>query len=179
MDNVPYNDRIEFAITNLESQAQPNFSATARKYNIQRTTLTRHFKGESDFKQNAISYISKAFTNVEENILVRYINELNIRELPLILQIVKNLAEEIANKNFNPNWITKFLKRKKNIIRNVYLTIINYKRKVSDNSHYYEHFFTNVRLYFLFIAYYIDHSYLIIRNNRKILYSTIKYIEFR
>jgi hypothetical protein len=54
---------------------------------------------------------------------------------------VKNLAEEIANKNLNPNWTTRFLKCKKNIIRSVYLTIIDYKRKVSDNSHHYEHFF--------------------------------------
>jgi hypothetical protein len=50
---------------------------------------------------------------VEENVLVRYINELNVREFLLISQIVKNLAEEIANKNFDPNWITRFLKRKK------------------------------------------------------------------
>jgi hypothetical protein len=78
---------------------------------------------------------------VEENVLVRYINKLNIRELSPISQIVKNLAEEIANKNLNSNWITRFLKRKKNIIRNVYLIIINYKRKVSDNSHHYKHFF--------------------------------------
>jgi hypothetical protein len=70
---------------------------------------------------------------------------------------MKNLAEEIANKNLNPNWTTRFLKRKKNIIRSVYLIIINYKRKVSDNSHHYKHFFINVRLYFLFIACYIKY----------------------
>jgi hypothetical protein len=78
---------------------------------------------------------------VEENILVRYINKLNIRGFLLIFQIMKNFVEEIANKNLYPNWTIRFLKRKKNIIRNVYLTIINYKRKVSDNSHYYEYFF--------------------------------------
>jgi hypothetical protein len=94
---------------------------------------------------------------VEENILVRYINELNIQRLPSILQIVKNLVEQIANKNFDPNWITRFLKYKKNVIRNVYLIIIDYKRKVSDNSHHYEHFFINVRLYFLSIACYIEY----------------------
>jgi hypothetical protein len=70
---------------------------------------------------------------------------------------MKNFAEEIANKNFNSNWIIRFLKCKKNIIRSVYLTIINYKRKVSDNSYHYKHFFINVRLYFLFIAYYIKY----------------------
>jgi hypothetical protein len=94
---------------------------------------------------------------VEENILVRYINKLNIRGFPSIFQIVKNLAEEIVNKNLDSKWTTRFLKRKKNVIRSVYLTIIDYKRKISDNSHYYEHFFINVRLYFLSIAYYIEY----------------------
>jgi hypothetical protein len=70
---------------------------------------------------------------------------------------MKNLVEEIVNKNFDSNWTIRFLKRKKNVIRSVYLIIINYKCKVSDNSHYYKYFFTNVRLYFLFIAYYIEY----------------------
>jgi hypothetical protein len=94
---------------------------------------------------------------VEKNVLVRYINELNIRGLLLTFQIVKNFVEEIANKNLNPNWIIRFLKRKKNVIRSVYLIIINYKRKVSDNSYYYKYFFINVRLYFLSITYYIEY----------------------
>jgi hypothetical protein len=86
---------------------------------------------------------------------VRYINDLNIREFSLIFQIVKNLAEEIANKNFDPNWVIIFLQRKKKVLRNVYLTIIDYKRKISDNSHYYEYFFINVRSHFPYIARYI------------------------
>jgi hypothetical protein len=94
---------------------------------------------------------------VEKDFLIRYINKLNIRRFLLISQIMKNLAEKIANKNLNFNWIIKFLKRKKNVIRNVYLIIINYKRKVSDNSYYYKYFFINVRLYFLSITCYIEY----------------------
>jgi hypothetical protein len=47
MDHISHNDRIELAITDLESQAQPNFAATAQKYNVKRITLARRFKGES------------------------------------------------------------------------------------------------------------------------------------
>jgi hypothetical protein len=50
MDNISYNDRIKLAITDLESQAQPNFSSTARIYDVNRITLARRFKGESIFK---------------------------------------------------------------------------------------------------------------------------------
>jgi hypothetical protein len=103
MDNVSHNDRIELAIADLESQAQPNFAITARKYNLKRTTLSRRFKGETGSKENAVSYALKAFTNVEKDVLVRYINNLNARRLPPTSQIIKNLAEEISNKNLKFN----------------------------------------------------------------------------
>ena len=99
MDHISHNDRIELAITDLESQAQPNFSTTAQKYDVKRTTLARRFKGESVSRQDAVSYTSKALTNTEEEVLVRYINELNARGLPPTPQIVKNLAEEIVERS--------------------------------------------------------------------------------
>ena len=182
MDNISYNDRIKLAITDLESQAQPNFSSTARTYDVNRITLARRFKGESVSKQDAISYISKALTNAEEDVLVRYINDLNARGLPPTPQIVKNLAEEIANTNLGPNWTTRFLQRKKNVLRSVYLTTIDHKRKISDNSHHYEHFYTNVRLHFSLLRVILNievHFYLVARQNRKIPYSTTKSMEFR
>jgi hypothetical protein len=61
---------------------------------------------------------------------------------------VKNLVEEIVNKNFESNWIIRFLQRKKYILRGVYLITIDYKRKISDNSHYYKYFYINVSLRF-------------------------------
>jgi hypothetical protein len=103
MDNLSHNDRIELAIAELESQAQPNFAATARKYNLKRTTLSRRFKSETGFKENAISYALKALTNVEEDVLMRYINNLNTRKLPPTPQIIKNFIKEIANKNLKSN----------------------------------------------------------------------------
>jgi transposase-like protein len=182
MDNISYNDRIKLAITDLESQAQSNFSSTARIYDINRITLARRFKNESISKQNTISYISKALTNAEEDVLVRYINDLNARGLPPTPQIMKNLTEEIANTNLRPNWTTRFLQRKKNVLRSVYLTTIDHKRKISDNSHHYEYFYINVRLRFslLRVIFNIEvHFYLIAKPNRQILYSITKSMEFR
>jgi hypothetical protein len=44
MDNIPHNDRIEFAITDLETQKYLNYAITARKYKIERITLSRRYK---------------------------------------------------------------------------------------------------------------------------------------
>jgi hypothetical protein len=87
---------------------------------------------------NHYSYTVKTFTNVQETGLIRYINDLNIKKLSPILQIIKNLAEKLANKKSNYDWIERFVERKKTILKNVYLTTINYKRKISDNSYYYK-----------------------------------------
>jgi hypothetical protein len=40
---------------------------------------------------------------MQEDVLIRYINDLNIRKFSLILQIIKNLAEEFVNKELNYN----------------------------------------------------------------------------
>jgi hypothetical protein len=103
MDNIPHNDRIELAIANLESQEYLNYTTIARKWNIEQITLSRRHRGVTDSKVDQYSYIIKALTNMQENVLIRYIKDLNIKEFPSISQIVKNLAEELANKKLNYN----------------------------------------------------------------------------
>jgi hypothetical protein len=38
-------------------------------------------------------------------------------------------------------------------LKSVYLIIIDYKRKISDNSYHYKYFFTNIRLHFYYIIF--------------------------
>jgi hypothetical protein len=152
MDDIPHNDRIELAIANLETQECLNNTATARKYKIERITLSRRHRGVTGSKKDQYSYTAKTLTNVQKDVLIQYINDLNARKFPSILQIIKNLAEELANKELNYNWIGRFVERKKIILKSVYLTTIDYKRKISDNSYYYKYFFTNVRLRFYYIV---------------------------
>jgi hypothetical protein len=90
---------------------------------------------------------------MQENVLVRYINNLSARGFLPISQIVRNLAKELAGKDIGQNWVARFVKRKKHVLESIYLTPIDHQRKVSDNSHYYEHFFANVRLYFYYVMF--------------------------
>jgi hypothetical protein len=84
MDDIPHNDRIGLAIADLETQEYLNYTATARKYMIERTTLSRRHKDIIGSKENQYFYTIKTFINVQEDVLIQYINDLNIREFSLI-----------------------------------------------------------------------------------------------
>jgi hypothetical protein len=64
MDDIPYNDRIEFAIADLESQECLNYAATVRKWNIERTTLSRRYRGVIGSKMDQYFYTVKALINM-------------------------------------------------------------------------------------------------------------------
>ena len=51
MDNISYNDRIELAIADLESQDRFNYTAIAKKYYLVRTTLSRRHQGVIGIKE--------------------------------------------------------------------------------------------------------------------------------
>ena len=103
MDCIPYNDRIELAVADLESQESLNYAQTAKIWNVHRSTLSRRHRDVTGSKDDQYSYAVQALTNVQEDVLVRYINDLSARDLPPTPQIVKNLAEELANKKLNHN----------------------------------------------------------------------------
>ena len=52
MDDIPHNDRIELAIADLETQEYLNYAATARKYKVERTTLSRRHKDVTGSKED-------------------------------------------------------------------------------------------------------------------------------
>src|SRR5271156_317249 len=101
MDCIAYNDRIELAIADLKSQESLNYAGTAKKWNVDRFTLSRRYRGVTGSRDDQYSYAIEAFTNEQENVLVRYINDFSAKGLSPIFQIVKNLAEKLANKRLS------------------------------------------------------------------------------
>jgi hypothetical protein len=126
MDCIPHNDRLELAVADLESQESLNYAQTAKKWNLDRSTLSRRHRGITGSKQDQYSYTAKVLIDKQENVLIRYINDLSARGLSPISQIVKNLAEELAGKDIGQNWVLRFVKRKKDVLRSIYLAPINY-----------------------------------------------------
>jgi len=53
MDNLTKDARLELALSDLNKQSIPNFSGTARKYAVNRTTLQRRFEGSQRNRRTA------------------------------------------------------------------------------------------------------------------------------
>jgi hypothetical protein len=138
--------RIQAAITDLESQDRVNYAAIARKWEIDRSTLSRRHRGETGPNRDATSYVRRQLTDAQEDILIGHINKLSDRGLPPTPQIVKNIAEEIAHVALGKNWVPRFCQRHQDRLKSVYLRTINHKRKIADNSHHFQHFYDTVRM---------------------------------
>jgi AraC-like DNA-binding protein len=150
---MDHNARIKAAITDLESQNRPNIKATAKKWEINRSTLSRRFRGETGSNRDANSYARRQLTDVQEETLIKHINNLSNRGLPPTPQIVKNIAEEIAYVKLGPNWVSRFCKRHRDQLTSVYLRTIDHKRKIADNSRYFRHFYDTVRILLIYRIY--------------------------
>ena len=88
------NEAMEAAIHDLKSQNHPNYAVTARKFNINTTTLARHFKNKNVSLAENHSKNQKFFTNTQESIFIEHIKKLANLSIFLNLQIIKNLVME-------------------------------------------------------------------------------------
>jgi hypothetical protein len=148
LHRMDHDARIKSAITDLESQNHPNIAAAAKKWGVVRETLSKRFRGETISHREAASYVRKKLTDVQEDIFIKHINKLSDQGLSSTLQIIKNLAEEIIHAELKKNWVFRFIRRYYNQLISVYLRTIDHKRKITDNSHYFKHFFNTVRIIF-------------------------------
>ena len=73
---------ISAAIADLRSQKKPNFYGTAKKYNIDRTTLRRRFQGKQGPSGISKLETQGKLTTIMEEIFVDYINILSGRGMP-------------------------------------------------------------------------------------------------
>src|SRR5439155_10631207 len=70
------NERMRKAIADLDTQEKPDYSATARKYKLERLTLWRHHTGLCRSRKNFLFKSIQNFNNEREQVLIGYINYL-------------------------------------------------------------------------------------------------------
>ena len=56
-DSMDHNARIQAAIDDLRSQKRTNITATAKKWEVARETLSKRFRGETGSNEDANSYV--------------------------------------------------------------------------------------------------------------------------
>ena len=150
---MDHNARIQSALEDLGSQKKPNITATAKKWEIARKTLSDRFHDKSTTIQEVNSSIRQQLSEAQEESLIEYINKISDRGLHPTSQIVKNITESIVRTELGHNWTTRFVKRHHNRLKSVYLRTIDHKRKIANNSQYFEHFYQNVCINISFLLY--------------------------
>ena len=96
---------INSAIAELNSQLKPNVSATAKKWNIEHTTLAKRYSGQTASRATYLSEQRQCLTNEQEDQLIIQINRLTERGMPPTSQNIKNLAEEVIGHSVRKNWM--------------------------------------------------------------------------
>ena len=102
---------IDKALKDLASQESPNYGATARKYGIDRTTLSRRHRGLARSRAVNVANTKSLLTPQQEKELVDYINKLSVFGLPPVVSMIRNFAFNISKKTPGKNWPTRFISK--------------------------------------------------------------------
>src|SRR3954454_18769720 len=73
LHRMDHDARIEAAIADLESQIPINYAATAKKWGLERSTLSRRHRGETGSNRDANSYARRQVTDTQKETLIEYI----------------------------------------------------------------------------------------------------------
>ena len=87
---------IASAIADLDSQKVPNYTQTAKKHGLERTTLMRRHKGISTSRRDATSIFSKKLTDEQEEALLMQIRRYSERGFPPSHRLVAKLVIQIS-----------------------------------------------------------------------------------
>jgi hypothetical protein len=90
--------QLELALAECRRQLNPKFKTIAAKYQVDRSTLSRRFRGVQRSYIESRSESIQCLTLAQEEVLIGFINRLTDRALPPTSQIVKNVAEELSSK---------------------------------------------------------------------------------
>jgi hypothetical protein len=88
--------RMVLALDDLSKQKNPNLLSTSKKYEVNWTTLTRHFNSTQMSRADFLSESVQCLTRDQEKVVIGFINKLTNRHCPPTSQIVRNVAKEVS-----------------------------------------------------------------------------------
>ena len=128
------------ALKSLDIGEKPNYAEIARKYGVERTTLSRRHRGVT--RSTTEKYQNHQLLNpTQESELVKYIGGLCARGLPPTRQMIRNFASQIAGKEAGKNWADRFIKRHSLDLVSKWTSGIDSTRKRADSAFKYSLYF--------------------------------------
>jgi len=145
---------IEAALADLALQDSSNYTATAKKFNINRSTLSRRHRDKTVFVKKS-KQTTSIFSNQQEKELIRYINKLIERDISSLNVMIRVFAYNISGKQSGKNWSYEFVQRHSDILQSKFLQGADLERKKVDNAYQYQ-------LYFDLVSVFITFSFILI-----------------
>lgn len=137
-------DSIELALKELKLSDNPNISAIAKVYNVDRSVLSRRFNGVTQSAAVARQKQQLLHPQQEQD-LVKYINKLTDRGIPPTTAMVRNFAEQFAGPRPGNLWTQRFVERHSHELDKGYLDTFEAQRRGADSRKQYEYYFNLIR----------------------------------
>jgi hypothetical protein len=134
---------IHEAIALLRSCDTPNVSEAARRFSVDRSTLSKRFSGKTGSKVKA-NEMKQLLTKKQELVLVNHISRLYERCLPPTLAIVTTWARNLYGEEPRKNWSQAFRARHKDTLDCRYLITLDLSRHKVDPQASYEQYLLEV-----------------------------------
>ncbi len=93
---------IETALADLALQDSSNYTATAKKFNINQSTLSQRHRNKTVFVKKS-KQTTSILSNQQEKELIRYINKLIERDIPSFNVMIRVFAYNISEKQSGKN----------------------------------------------------------------------------
>jgi hypothetical protein len=135
---------IDEAVALLKSAGDSNVSEVARKFNVERSTLSKHFRG----KRGSIAKANERkqlLSNSQETVLANHIQRLCDWCLPPTPAMVATWAEKLCGQKPNKNWLAGFKARHKDVLDCRFLNAIDLARHKADSTASYRQYFSTLK----------------------------------
>ncbi|KAF2802629.1 uncharacterized protein BDZ99DRAFT_503812 [Mytilinidion resinicola] len=133
-------DAMEAAFAELDLMEKKMYTEVAKKHGIDRTTLSRRYRGITKSKAEAYNS-QKLLSPGKTKALIKYINNLSERGLPPTHQMIRNLAQDLAGRMPGIHWVSRWVHSNSKHLKSAYLLPIDKERKRADSALYYSLYF--------------------------------------
>ena len=135
----PIDEAIE-AIELRKEGASFSYREVAKKFGVDRTTLSRRHKGKTR-SYAGMAQQQQLLSPQQETELVKYIERYTERGLPRTREIIQNFASAVAKWEVSDSWITRFLHRHSDSLTTKWSAAIDHDRHKADDGNKYKAYF--------------------------------------